>query len=155
MEFNAKNIAIAVACAAAFIGSVVIITKLIESNKEAEPMSAEDLEAAKQTTLNTSSAQMAAAVEGLDMASIYDTDGTLTKKVRSALVEAIYNYALTSDLNERHNRKHISVLDGIEDVAVRNELARVAKRVVGSIYKAAEENPEQDFTLEFVDTLID
>lgn len=158
MEFNTKNIVIAVAATAVFVTVGVVIAKVLANMNEkveAEAEDTADLESAKKASLAINAGRFEQAMAGVTMDNLFEADGRLNPKVRAALTDAIYFYVNNIDLNERQNRKHLSFLDGLEDAAVRVEMAKVAKRIIGIIYKGGTETPDVEFTPEYVDSLFD
>lgn len=158
MEFNTKNIIIAGAATAALVAVGVVIAKVLANmneKAEAEAEDAADLESAKTASLNIAVDRFEQAMSDVTMDNLFEADGRLNPKVRDAMGDAIYFYVSNVDLNDRKNRKHISFLDGLEDAAVRVELVKVAKRIIGVIYKGVTETPDVEFTPEYVDSLFD
>ena len=159
MEFNAKTVAIAVAATAVIVGAGVIIAKLVSTSEEKEAVdtaATETLnEEARTSALEASACQFKESLDGFDMATLYEADGAMDKKVRAALVWAIFHYINNADLHDRQARKMLPFLDGVEDIALRNELSRVAKRVIGHVYLSIKDRPEMEYSYEAIDLLID
>jgi len=159
MEFNAKNIAIAVAATAVFVGVGVIVAKLVSGCEEKQEVDTETdeitLEEARRSSLANNTTQFTQAAGEFTMSTLYEEDGSLNPRVRIALIWAILIYVNNVDLSDRQARKVLPFLDGVVDVPARNELGRIAKRVIGKIYLALKDDPDLKQTYESVELLLD
>lgn len=156
MELNIKTISIAIASVVALTGAVYLVSKFRSEDKVEETVSDDNTveSSDKADALSESADEIKMALEGFDMSNLYEADGSLNTNVRSALSKAILHYIQNEDLTSRAARKDMPFLWGIEDVALRNELTRITKRIVGLYYVACRSTPDIVWDITVIDEML-
>lgn len=64
-----------------------------------------------------------------------ETEDGMSTDLYEALLLVVLEYIHTTDLSDRHNRKHFPFLEAVENVEVRTRLKEIAGKAINVIYK--------------------